>query len=212
MLGQEVALFLCPCPFFVLVSLFLSPFRPRPRHLFACLLPFFSAAFYSTLFFLLPFVYFVLVSHSFLLICLFVSQARKPSSLQRPQLQPRKAQRLPSFSALAHVLFSPSLLLSLLYLYTSFFLPFPSFTLLFILPFYYFRQAGELKPPWLKMERLLLPEPRLPSLSVSYLPSFLFVKATVPLHASFVYRFFILVHDAKETNLGCRWNRCCMYR
>ena len=197
---------LCSC-LFVLV-----PFPPSPTILI-CLSPsFFSAAFYSTLFFLLPFVYFVLVSHSFLLICLFVSQARKPSSLQRPQLQPRKAQRLPSFSALAHFLFSPSLLLSLLYLYTSFFLPFPSFTLLFILPFYYFRQAGELKPPWLKMERLLLPEPRLPSLSVSYLPSFLFVKATVPLHASIVYRLFMLVHDAKETNLGCRWNRCCMYR
>ena len=59
--GQEVALFLCPCPFFVLVSLFLSPFRPRPRHLFACLLPFREAAFSSTLFFFLPFVYLVLV-------------------------------------------------------------------------------------------------------------------------------------------------------
>ena len=59
--GLEVALFLCPCPFFVLVSLFLSPFRPRPRHLFACLLPFREAAFSSTLFFFLPFVYLVLV-------------------------------------------------------------------------------------------------------------------------------------------------------
>ena len=37
--GPEVANLLCPCPFFVLVSLFLSPFRPRTRHLFACLLP-----------------------------------------------------------------------------------------------------------------------------------------------------------------------------
>jgi hypothetical protein len=37
--GPEVANLLCPCPFFVLVSLFLSPFRPRPRHLFPCLLP-----------------------------------------------------------------------------------------------------------------------------------------------------------------------------
>jgi hypothetical protein len=59
--GQEVALFLFPCPFFVLVSLFLSPCRPRPRHLFACLLPFREAAFSSTLFFFLPFVYLLLV-------------------------------------------------------------------------------------------------------------------------------------------------------
>jgi hypothetical protein len=93
---------------------------------------------------------------------------------------------LPAFSALAHFLFSPSLLLSLLYLYTSFFLPFPSFTLLFILPFYYFRQAGELKPPWLKMQRLLLLEPRLPCLS------WLFFVATLLGRLSFGARLFFV--------------------
>ena len=108
--GPEVALLLCPCPFFVLVSLFLSPFRPRPRHLFACLLPFREAAFSSTLFFFLPFVYLVLVY-------LLVKDARTPSWRGRSHNRGRPKGCPPSlplplvcscpFSALAHDTYLP---------------------------------------------------------------------------------------------------------
>ena len=77
--GPEVALFLCPCPFFVLVSLFLSPFRPRPRYLFACLLPFFQPPFTRHSSFCCP-LFILSLSHTpfFLFVYLSVKHASPP--------------------------------------------------------------------------------------------------------------------------------------
>ena len=82
--GPEVALFLCPCPFFVLVSLFLSPFRPRPRYLFACLLPFFQPPFTRHSSFCCP-LFILSLSHTpfFLFVYLSVKHASPPPCRDR---------------------------------------------------------------------------------------------------------------------------------